>query len=241
MKVLNLFLGATDAHDANSDGSVLMNYGGTLPFLVFADGYIDNNAILSESVNNDTDLGYEIYIKGEEDVNIILLGSFISKTGGIQTLGFVDNEDGYLTNLPFAQTLNDKLHKDSLVNNSAMAYPVTYENNSLSESLIFSKTLNAFKLPKPNGTFGDTLKIVTIPINGMLATSVPDRHKIDTDECSLYNNSKVLSLLEVDTSNFTDWDPKTLPLYTLVQTATNSLKLKYVGGQDVTKFYIPLQ
>ena len=235
-----MYIGETNNHK-DTDGGIDIKINNKLPFLVLADGLIDKITILSETLNND-DAGFDIYGKdGDDEIEIDKMCNIFSKTAGLYSLYFVDGDIGYLTTLSSCQTLDTKYFVNRNVDNNTMVYPGTFEESLNSESIIVNTDNRDFSLPKPSSDFGNTITVKTVLVNGIKTFSNNNRIKRDIDDGSIYTEYSMLPLLEIDTNTFDAWDPKTLPFYTIIQESGNTYRLEYVGPQDVSKFYIPLQ
>ena len=211
-----------------------------VPFLVFPEGFIDKKTILTESVPNH-DASVSTY---SDDVNIGInpLCNVNSKVAGLYSLYFISGiGHNYVTSLPPIQTLNDTFFKNKDLSTKAKSFPANYDFNTNSESLLLTNDTGVAALPTPAGNFGDTLTIKTIAIPGMKFFSLVDTFKEVIPDGTLDSHGSFLSMLEIDTSIFTDWNTTNMPLYTLVQKSNGAYDLAYVGPQDVDKFYIPLQ
>jgi len=240
MKLDKVYIGKKDDHKA-SDAILNLNEHGTLPFLVFPDGFIDDKTILTETLNNNSS-SVDAYGKnGDNEIEVKAMCNIVSKTAGMQSLYYYDTDLGYLATLPPVMTLDTEYLRNKSVDITNARYPSTFNTGIITETLLGSKKIGVMTLPKPSKDFGNTITVKTISLKGIKSFSLVNRVKEDIDGGSLYDEHNTLPLLEIDTTMFSDWDPKTLPFHTLVQVSNNNFKLLYVGPQDVTKFYIPLQ
>ena len=240
MKLNKIYAGKEDDHKL-SDAIINLKENGTLPFLVFHDGFINNKTVLTETLDN-LSVAVDVYGKnGNDEIEVKAMCNIVSKTAGMQSLYYHDTTSGYLATLSPIQTLAPEYFRNRSLDSTFTCYPSTFNTGVTNETLLGSKAIGVMTLPKPENGFGDTITVKTISLKGTRTFSLVDRVKEDIDGGSLYNEHSLLPLLEIDTTKFNDWDPKTLPFHTLVQVSNNNFKLMYVGPQDVTKFYIPLQ
>jgi hypothetical protein len=238
--ITKFFVGET----THSDNDLRLNdrVKGSLPFLIFADGIIDKLTVLTETLSND-DNTFDIYHKDGKDVTETNMLNINSLVAGMYSLYFINDKDGgYLSSMSIAQTVNGSLFKNKVINQASKIFPTNFTvNDTTNETLLFSLKEGTYKLPEPSINFGSNVIIKTLRLSGIKTFSLPYRTKVDTNDGSLYIEDSLLPVLEIDTSLFTDWDPKTLPFYTLVQNSNGTFVNKFVGPADVDKFYIPLQ
>jgi len=240
MSLNKVKVGALDS-DGNlvkddSDLDIVFKSLDTLPFLTFPDSFIDNKTILTETVDN-LDMNHGLY---NGDIELKKLVNLESKVAGLYSLYFVPDTTGYVTTMPVSQTVTSDYLKGLSVNSKVSLFPAVYDNVSNQEVLSMGPNRRLFNLATPDTDFGDTVTIKTIELKGVKVRSIPNRHKLDIDGGSLYNEESLLPLLVLDTSAFTAWDPKELPFHTLLQTSNGFYSVMYVGSQDVDKIYIPL-
>ena len=241
MKVLDIIYGGeSDNHQAN-DVKLMIKNKGLLPFLVFPDGFVDDRTILKESLHNN-DANLDLYGKDEEDneLEVKKMCNITSSVAGTISLYFSDTGNGYLTSVPPTQTVDPNFFRNRSLITATSIYPASYNDQPSGESLMITNDYNYFSLPKPDDDFGRTITVKTILIGGVKTFSRPNRHKLDIDGGSIYTENTFLPMIEIDTNKFDDWDPKTLPFYTLVQESNNIFRPLYVGPQDTKKYYIPL-
>jgi len=228
--------------DTHSDEDVLLRIkvDGVVPFLVLEDGLIDKLTVLTETLdNNDSDI--TIYHKdGDDDTDEVQMLNISSTIAGLYSMSFIDSEYGYLTSLPITQTLNENFFKNQTIQVKTKVLPSMFAVDN-GVSLLFNTRCGFHSLPKPDNNFGNKVTIKTISITGIDTFSIPNRFKLDTDDGSFYRERSLLPLLEIDASAFKDWDPKTIPFYTLIQNSNGTFTTKYVGPLDTDKYYIPLQ
>jgi len=222
------------------DVKLMMKTKGTLPFFVFTDGLVDKLTVLTETLDN-SDGNVSIYHKDDgSDVNEVSMLNISSNTAGLYSLYYIATDRGYLTSLPTAQTINDTFFKNQTIAMSSKVLPSNYVKDN-GESIMFNNKDGVLSLPKPSNNFGNIVTVKTIRLAGVKTFSIPYRTKLDTDSGSIYIEDSLLPLLEIDATVFTDWDPKTIPFYTLVQNSNGTFTTKYVGPLDTDKYYIPLQ
>ena len=240
MALQKIFIGTKNDHK-DTDGYLDTTILGKLPFLVFPDGLVDSLNVLTETLEN-KDAAADLYGKdGGDEVDVTKMCNIFSELFGLSSLYFVNENIGYLTTVPPAQTVDPEYFRNRLVYNRSRTYPATYGTEIRTESVLLGKELMDFDLPKPSSDFGDTITVKTIMLDGIKTSGLNNRIKKDIDGGSLYSKDSLLPMIEINTNTFDSWDPKTLPFYTLIQEANNTFRIEYVGPQDVTKYYIPLQ
>jgi len=107
-------------------------------------------------------------------------------------------------------------------------------------NFLHTNDINVMQLAQPTDTMPTTVTIVYLPIRGIETNSILNRSKFTIGNSETYANQIVLPLLVISKGDITEWDPKTLPFYTLLQESFNYYRGVYVGGQDVDKYYVPL-